>query len=227
MLDAKWWLRFSFILPAVALAIWPVGILGWVIYILVSLGTYLQEPVERTKFRSSLLLWVVLIPVTIGFNLAGGLVLALGLFLLTSFYREHGEHTSFRYFLSWGLLATLLGISWLILPALLGELVLLLAVGFLAREALIFYTSFRARRLWAASAVVAFVSLQVTILGDLIFSDPISAAGFVGLVGLFSVLSVIKAEKGELSGGQLASFFLVFSLSLVFLYLFSTILVTK
>ncbi len=227
MLDAKWWLRFSFALPAVALAILPVGVWGWIAYVLASFWAYLQEPIERTKFRSSLLLWMVLVPITLGFNLAGGLVLVLGPFLLTSFYREHGEHTSFRYFLSWGLLTTLLGINWLILPALLGELVLLLAVGFLAREALVFYTSFRARRLWAASAVVALVSLQVTILGDLIFSDPISAAGFVGLAGLFSVLSVIKAERGELSGGKLASFFLVFSLSLVLLYLFPSILVTK
>jgi hypothetical protein len=227
MLDAKWWLRFSFLLPVVVLATIPVGIFGWILFLLTSLGIYFYEPIERIKFRSSLVLWVVLVPLTVGFNLAGGLVLALGLLLLTSFYREHGEHTSFRYFLSWGLITTLLGISWLILPALLGELVLLLAVGFLAREALVFYTSFRARRLWAASAVIAFVSLQVTILGDLIFSDPISAAGFVGLTGLFSVLSVIKAEKGELSGGQLASFFLVFSLSLVLLYLLPSILVTK
>lgn len=222
MPGAKWWLRFRFVWPAIGLAVLPANVLGLAVYIVAGWWAYLQEPTERIKFRGSLGLWAVLVPFTIGFNLSGALVLALGFFLLTSFYREHGEHVSFRYFLSWGLLVTMLGISWLILPAFLGELVLLLAVGFLAREALIFYTPFRAKRLWAAAATIALVSLEVTILGDLIFSDPISAAGFVGLTGLFSVLSVIKAEKGELSGGKLASFFLVFSLALAVLYIFST-----
>ena len=222
MPDAKWWLRFSFLLPAAALAILPSGIWGVIIYGLIAFWVYLKEPAERIKFRGSLLLWTILVPFTVGFGPIGGLLLALGLLLLTSFYREHGEHVSLRYFLSWGLLVTLLGISWLILPALLGELVLLLAVGFLAREALVFYTAFRSRRLWAAAATVALVSLQVTILGDLVFSDPISAAGFVGLAGMFSVLAVIKAEKGELAGGKLAIFFLVFSLSLVLLYILAS-----
>lgn len=223
MPGAKWWLRYKFLLPAAALAILPASGWGILAYALLVLWVYLEEPAERIKFRGSLFLWAVLAPVAVGFNPGGALVQALGLYLLTSFYREHGEHVSLRYFLSWGLLLTLLGISWLILPVLFGELLIFLAVGFLAREALVFYTAFRARRLWAAAAAVALVSLEVTILGDLIFTDPIAAAGFVGLAGLFSVLAVIKAEKGELSGGKLASFFLVFSLALAALYAFSAV----
>lgn len=221
MPGAKWWLRYSFLLPAVGLVILPENGWGIMAYAALGLWAYLQEPAERVKFRGSLFLWFVLAPLAVGFGIGGGLILALGLGLLASFYREHGEHVSLRYFLSWGLLAVLLGIIWLILPALLGEILLFLAMGFLAREALVFYTAFRARRLWAAAAAVALVSLEVTILGDLIFSDPIAAAGFVGLAGLFSILAVIKAEKGELSGGKLAAFFLVFSLALAGLYAFS------